>query len=197
MTLPLEAICEALLWAAPAPVTVSRLAEVIGCPQADVAAALDRLAARYLNGEGGLEVQKVAGGFQICTRPAFAPYIEKLVRPRPQALSQAALETLAVVAYMQPVTRADVEAVRGVNSEAALHTLLDKKVVQEVGRKDTLGRPILYGTTPDFLRLVGLDDVRQLPPLESFSEPAPEPTPVQPSTPDSGPPREPAEHSQL
>lgn len=134
-----------------------------------VTEAMEELERRYRASESALQVQKVAGGYQITTRPRFAPYIEKLVRPRPQPLSQAALETLAVVAYMQPVTRAEVEAVRGVDCEGVLRTLVERKLVREVGRRDTLGRPVLYGTTPEFLRLLGLDDLGQLPPLETWA----------------------------
>lgn len=140
-----------------------------GAAAGAVTEAMEELERRYRTSESALQVQKVAGGYQITTRPRFAPYIEKLVRPRPQPLSQAALETLAVVAYMQPVTRAEVEAVRGVDCEGVLRTLVERKLVREVGRRDTLGRPVLYGTTPEFLRLLGLEDLGQLPPLETWA----------------------------
>lgn len=165
----LVAVCEALLWASPGPVTATQVAALTGAPAGEVAAAMEALEGRYHAAGSALQVQKVAGGYQITTRPRFAPYIEKLLRPRPQPLSQAALETLAVVAYLQPVTRADVEAVRGVDCDGVLRTLVERRLVREVGRRDAVGRPILYGTTPEFLRLLGLEDLGQLPPLDTWA----------------------------
>jgi len=171
-TLPpeeLPVIWEALLWASPAPVTVDQVARVTGATPDEAGEAIEALEQRYRASGSALQVQKVAGGYQITTRPGFAPYIEKLLRPKPQPLSQAALETLAVVAYMQPVTRAEIESVRGVDCDAVLRTLVERKLVREVGRKDVVGRPILYGTTPEFLRLLGLEDLGQLPPLDTWA----------------------------
>jgi len=165
----LPAVCEALLWASPAPVSAQQVAEVTGATPGEVEAALASLEERYRSAGSALQVQKVAGGYQVTTRPEFAPYIEKLLRPKPQPLSRAALETLAVIAYLQPLTRAEIEAVRGVDCDAVLRTLIERKLVREVGRKDALGRPILYGTTPEFLRLLGLEDLGQLPPLDTWA----------------------------
>jgi segregation and condensation protein B len=164
----LPAVCEALLWASPSPVSPEQVAQVSRAEPEQVKAALALLEERYRSGSA-LQVQRVAGGYQITTRPEYAPYIEKLLRPKPQPLSRAALETLAVVAYMQPLTRSDIESVRGVDCDAVLRTLSERKLVREVGRKDTVGRPILYSTTPEFLRLLGLEDLGQLPPLDTWA----------------------------
>jgi segregation and condensation protein B len=150
-------------------VSAQQVAEVTDTSLREVEAALASLEERYRSRGSALQVQKVAGGYQVATRPEFAPYIEKLLRPKPQPLSRAALETLAVVAYLQPLTRAEIEAVRGVDCDAVLRTLIERRLVREVGRKDALGRPILYGTTPEFLRLLGLEDLGQLPPLDTWA----------------------------
>lgn len=165
---PPEAVWEALLWASPLPLHPDQVASLAAISREEAAQALERLRERYDRAGGGLEIQKVAGGYQICTRPELASYVEKLLRPKPQPLSQAALETLAIVAYLQPVTKAEIENIRGVNSDGVLRTLLERKLVREAGRKDTVGRPLLYGTTTEFLRYLGLEDLGQLPPLESF-----------------------------
>lgn len=165
----LVAVCEALLWASPAPLTAAQVAALTAAPEGEVARAMDALESRFRASGSALQVQKAAGGYQITTHPRFAAYIEKLLRPRPQPLSQAALETLAVVAYLQPVTRAEVEAVRGVDCDGVLRTLVERRLVREVGRKDSVGRPVLYGTTPEFLRLLGLEDLGQLPPLDTWA----------------------------
>lgn len=161
----LVAALEAILFAAPEPLAPDQLAQVLGVEAPLVQAALRRLAEHYDGGGHGIELQRVGGGYRLVTRPRFAPYVARLNRPRRVVLSHAALETLAIVAYRQPVTRAEIEALRGVGSESPLATLLEHGLVQEVGRKEAPGRPILYGTTRRFLEYLGLNDLAELPPL--------------------------------
>ena len=113
---------------------------------------------------------EIAGGWQFLTQPEAAPYIERLYKPRAQQLSKAALETLAIVAYRQPVTRAEIDNIRQVKSDAMLAKLMEKTLVKEVGRLDAPGRPILYGTTQEFLAAFGLVSLQELPPLADIDE---------------------------
>jgi len=123
----------------------------------------------YVREERGLLISEVAGAFQLTTRPEHLPYFEKLAfQPQHATLSQAALETLAIVAYRQPITRAGVEEIRGVKSERAIHTLTGKQLIKEVGRAEGPGRPILYGTTKEFLEYFGLRSLDELPPPPAF-----------------------------
>jgi segregation and condensation protein B len=119
----------------------------------------------------GLQLVEVAGGFQLVTRPDYAPWIKRLDRARSvPKLSRSALESLAIIAYKQPIVRTDIEQIRGVETSSVLRTLLERKLVRMVGRKDSPGRPILYGTTKTFLQHFGLRDLSELPPLREFTE---------------------------
>lgn len=158
---------EAVLFVATAPLSVRRLAEVLELEVPLVEAALAQLQVR-LDETRGLELRRVAGGYQLVTRAAHAAAVARLGPVRRVSLSSAALEVLAVIAYRQPVTRAEIEAVRGVNSESTIRTLLDYGLIEEAGRKDAPGRPILYATTQRFLETFGLNDVSELPPLEAI-----------------------------
>jgi len=163
----LRAAAEALLLAASAPLTAATVAEALGLEPPAAEELLRRLADEYRREGRGYEVQEVAGGFRLTTRPELAPLIQSVIRRDQTAgLSHAALETLAVVAYRQPVTRAQIEQIRGVNSEWVLGVLLERDLICEVGRAQTLGRPILYGTTHRFLEHFGLRSLEDLPPLE-------------------------------
>lgn len=162
----LTALLEAMLFAAGRPVTIGELAAAAELSPEDTELVLAELK-RTLAGEGrGLVLREVAGGVQLFTRPEFAPYIRRLLQPpeRPR-LSPAALETLAIIAYGQPITRLEIEAIRGVRVDQVLVTLEERGLITEVGRKEGPGRPILYGTTPAFLRALGLKSLDQLPPL--------------------------------
>ncbi len=159
----LRCALECLLLASGGPVPVRRLADALQCTEEEAQELLSELQGEY---EGrGLMVQAVAGGYQLCTRPEYAEYVTRLVASQVEPLSKAALETLAVVAYRQPVTRAEVEAVRGARSDHHLRRLLDRHLIREVGRKPGPGAPILYGTTELFLRHFGLRDLQDLPPV--------------------------------
>jgi segregation and condensation protein B len=156
---------ECLLLVSGGPVTIDQLAAVLEIPPEEARLALDELGQEY--GDRGVQIQAIAGGYQLSTRPEFADYVQRFLRlDHREPLSQASLETLAIVAYRQPVTRAEVEAVRGVRCEHILERLLDRHLIREVARRSTLGRPILYGTSEGFLRYFGLRDLGALPPLQ-------------------------------
>jgi segregation and condensation protein B len=160
----LKPAVECLLFVAGGPVTVQRLSEALEAPPDAVQEALRELGEEYAG--RGLQVQVVAGGYQLCTRPDYAGVVQRFLGlDHRETLSQAALETLAIIAYRQPITRAEIEVVRGVRSEHVLERLIERHLVREVGRRPTPGRPILYGTTEGFLRHFGLKDLQSLPPL--------------------------------
>lgn len=130
-----------------------------------------RLEREYASEERGYQLEWVGGGVRLCSKPEFAPYIEELGRTvRSGQLSQAALETLAIIAYRQPITRPQIEAVRGVRTGAAISSLIDRGLIEEVGRSDGPGRPIMYGTTTEFLVRFGLNALSELPPIPEKSE---------------------------
>ena len=152
------------------PVSASHIARVLDQPAAQVAKALAELAADYSEQERGFQLREVAGGWRLYTHPAYHEKVEQYVLSwDTRRLSQASLEALAVVAYHQPVTRQGVNAVRGVNSEGVISSLVDKGLVREVGRDPNQGNAILYGTTRTFLEKFGLKDLADLPPLEEFA----------------------------
>lgn len=161
---------EALLFVSDEPVAASRVAKVLDVPVSDAEAALRALAAEYAADERGFQLREVAGGWRLYTHPAYHAYVEEHVLSwDTRRLSQAALEALAVIAYHQPVTRQGVNAVRGVNSEAVISSLIEKGLVRETGRDRNAGNAILYGTTRTFLERFGLKDLSELPPLEEFA----------------------------
>lgn len=160
-----QAILEAILLASPEPLTIKRIAEVMGMGEKDARILMEDLQKEYQQPGRGLYIQEVAGGFALTTRPEYAEYVEKLLQPRGKGLSHAALETLAIIAYRQPITKAEIEGVRGVKVDRSIETLLERRLIKELGRKDAPGRPMLYGTTKDFLQYFGLRDVSDLPPL--------------------------------
>jgi len=159
-----------MLFVSDEPVSVARIARVLEQTEALVAATLDALAEEYQRDERGFQLREVAGGWRLYTHPAYHEQIEAYVLSwDTRRLSQAALEALAVIAYHQPVTRGSVNAVRGVNSEGVISSLVDKGLVREVGRDRNQGNAIIYGTTRTFLEKFGLKDLAELPPLEEFS----------------------------
>jgi segregation and condensation protein B len=170
----LESIVESMLFAAAAPVGIQRLTEVLKGPSArEVRRAVESLTAHYDTHERGIRLVAVAGGYQFRTAPENNEWVRALLRERPARLGRATLETLAVIAYKQPVTRADIESVRGVDADSALSTLLAKRLIKIAGRKETVGRPLLYATTPEFLEVFGLKDLHDLPALKEIG-PVPE-----------------------
>jgi len=167
----LKAIVEALIFAAPEPITLKVLAKLLDTePREDIAAALAALREDYAR-PGGLQMVEVAGGYQIVTRPELNEWVRRLFHERTtQKLSVAALETLAVIAYKQPVTAPEIAEIRGVHTAGVVGTLIERKLVKVVGRKQVVGRPFLYGTTREFLTRFGLNDLSDLPKVEDMSE---------------------------
>jgi segregation and condensation protein B len=168
----LRAILETLLFVSHDPVTVDRLVTVLGnVTKFEVRQALETLKLDYEKSERGLQINEVAGGFQLATRPEYARWIKMLGKTKTSAkLSRSGIESLAIIAYKQPIVRAEIESIRGVETSGVLRTLLERKLVRIVGRKDVPGRPIMYGTTKFFLQHFGLKDLAELPPLREFKE---------------------------
>ncbi|MCR4420471.1 MAG: SMC-Scp complex subunit ScpB [Clostridia bacterium] len=163
------AALESLLFASGEALTVAELSQLLEADEAEVRELARELAAHYDREGHALTLLEVAEGYRLATRPEYREMLEKLFLPRSQRLSRAALETLAIVAYLQPVTKAQIEEIRGVRVEGVLATLVEKGLVQEVGRKEAPGRPVLYGTTRRFLDHFGLRDLGELPPLPEES----------------------------
>lgn len=164
---------EALLFAAGDPVPAKKIGEILGIAEEEVWRLVAQMQTQLRQPERGLVIMDVAGGLQLGTKPAFKAIIERLGRTPPATLSQAALETLAIIAFRQPVTKAEIEHLRGVKVDSAINTLLERNLIKELGRKDAIGRPILYGTTEYFLRAFGLKSLQELPNLMShFTCPA-------------------------
>lgn len=164
----LKSIIEGLLFlAGEEGLSVKQLAEVLEQRNEIIVDALDDMKESFARAERGLQIVEIAGSYQLTTRKEHAPYFERLAySPSRASLSKAALETLSIVAYRQPITRIDVEEIRGVKSERAIHTLVNKDLIEEIGRAETIGRPILYGTTKSFLDYFGLASLSDLPHLE-------------------------------
>lgn len=155
-------IIEALIFAAPRPVSCSELGEILEIDKQTVERLVEQLAETY--SERGIIIRRAAGGYQFVTAPKLGGWVEKLGRPVINSpLSLAGLETLAIVAYQQPITKSEIEQIRGVRSDSAINTLLERELIEEVGRKDGPGRPILYGTSEKFLLHFNLDGLHQLP----------------------------------
>jgi segregation and condensation protein B len=167
-----KAIVEALVFASPQPLTPREIGQVLGgVPKETWEKALEELAAAYADDSRGLQLVEVAGGYQITTRPEYNDWVRELLDPRaPNRLSIQALETLAVIAYKQPVTLPEIIELRGVKSGGVLKTLLEKRLIRITGRKEVVGRPMLYGTTKEFLLHFGLKDLGELPKIEEFAE---------------------------
>jgi segregation and condensation protein B len=166
----LKPLLEALLFGADGPLRCERLAEVLDVERGAVLVGLQALAAEYGAQGRGFYLEEVAGAYQLRTRPEYADYLRRLGRTRVFKFSRPALETLAIIAYRQPVTRVEIEYLRGVDSGSVLKTLLDKHLVRILGRKDVPGKPSIYGTSREFLELFGLPDLAALPTLKEFSE---------------------------
>lgn len=163
----LAAAVECLLFVAGEPVSFVEMARALDCDAVTAEEALRELQLRLGETGSGLQVVAIAGGYQLATRPHYAEPIGRLLTRGGSKLSRAALETLAIIAYRQPTTQPEIEAVRGVASGSVLKTLVERRLVTEAGRKQTVGRPILYATTPDFLHYFALSDLEELPPLEA------------------------------
>jgi len=163
-------ILEAVLFASDQPVGLATLVEVLGDRDAsETAAILADLRREYDSTERGVTLSEIAGGYQILSRKECSPWVERMLRARRKVrLSKAALEALAIVAYRQPITKVEIDSIRGVDSAGVLHTLLERNLVTIKGRSKSVGRPLLYATTPDFLSYMGLRDLDELPELKEL-----------------------------
>jgi segregation and condensation protein B len=168
----LKPVIEALLFVADEPLPFKQLCKILGdVPEEDVMWALSELVADYERRGSGLEAREIAGGWRISTRPQYHEFIRKYLKSRPSArLSLPALETLAVIAYKQPITIPEILEIRGVTSSSAVKTLLEKRLIVTKGRKETVGRPMMYGTSKEFLIQFGLKDLSELPSIEDFED---------------------------
>ena len=167
----LVALAEALIFVADEPITTKLIAEVLDEGRDSVQAAVEELRREYESRESGLQIREIAGGWQITTRTEFHDEVRRFLKTRPSAkLSIPSLETLAVIAYKQPVTVPEILEIRGVQSASAIKTLLDKRLIVARGRKETVGRPMQYGTSKDFLIQFGLKDLSELPSIEDFED---------------------------
>jgi len=164
-------ILEAVLFASDVPVTLNVLTQVLGDRSAaEVRAALAEMAAAYESEERGVILTEIAGGFQILSRKECAPWVEQMLRSRRKIrLSKPALESLAIVAYKQPITKVEIDSIRGVDSAGVLHTLLERNLVTIKGRSKGVGRPLLYSTTQEFLSYMGINEVTDLPELKELA----------------------------
>ena len=164
-------VVESLLFASGDPLTVKELTKATDTDSETVTIALNNLKQRYTLAQSSLQVVEIANGFQLATRPEYAPYIGKLLAPHANRLSKPALETATIIAYRQPCTQVEIEAVRGVGSDGVIKTLLERELITEAGRKSSPGRPLLYVTTPQFLHYFGLGSLADLPPIEEEDVP--------------------------
>ncbi|MEC2213985.1 MULTISPECIES: SMC-Scp complex subunit ScpB [Bacillus amyloliquefaciens group] len=166
-----KAIVEALLYAAgDEGLTKKQLVTVLEIEEVELAGIMEEVAAQYKEDDRGIELTEYADTYMLGTKKEFVPYLKKLIEVPSKGLSQASLEVLAIVSYKQPITRAEIEDIRGVKSERILHSLVSKALLCEVGRADGPGRAILYGTTPVFLEQFGLKTLEELPPLPENAE---------------------------
>jgi segregation and condensation protein B len=167
-----KAIVEGLLFAAgDEGLSLQQIASVLEIHEEQAKEIISALKEEYERGQRGIQLVELAGVFQLATKKEHAPYLKKLVEsPSSTSLSQAALETLAIIAYRQPITRAEIEEIRGVKSDKPIQTLMARALIKEVGRAEGTGRPILYGTTKEFLDYFGLKTLEELPPLPELQE---------------------------
>ncbi|HVG35105.1 MAG TPA: SMC-Scp complex subunit ScpB [Pyrinomonadaceae bacterium] len=164
-------IVEALIFVAEEPISIKALADVLKEDRGWIEIAVTELAKEFNARNGGLQLREVAGGWQFATRPEHHEHVRAFLKSRPSAkLSLASLETLAVIAYKQPITVPEILEIRGVQSPSAIKTLLDKRLIVAKGRKETIGRPMMYGTSKEFLLQFGLKDLSELPSIEDFED---------------------------
>ena len=167
----IKRVIEALLLVADKPITIDMVKEALGVEPREVRQAIDELQREYRDEKRGFQIKDLAGGFQFVTDPALTDVIRNFIQTKEKRrLSQASLETLSIIAYRQPMTKPEIEQIRGVNVDASLKTLLEKGLIRISGRKEVAGRPLLYSTTKDFLDHFGLGSLKELPQLADFKE---------------------------
>lgn len=163
-----KGILEALLFVAIEPLSIERLTQITEMKEETVKELLKEIQEDYTAPHKGLVIEEVGGGYRIVTRPEYMIYVEKLYKPQVNPLSQAALETLAIIAYKHPVTKAEIEAIRGVKADSVMATLLERGLVEDAGKKDAPGKPVLYGVTKKFLCYLGFNELSQLPQIDGL-----------------------------
>lgn len=164
-----KASLEALLFAAGEPVTVSAIVKTTEIPELEIKKLMDELISDYRERNSGILVAEIADGYQMVTNPDFSMWVKKFKNiNQTSKLSPPTLETLAIIAYKQPITKLEIDQLRGVNSDGTVKSLLDKRLIRIVGKKETPGRPFLYGTTKEFLQYFGLKNLSDLPPINDF-----------------------------
>jgi segregation and condensation protein B len=167
----IKAVIEALIFASDTPLALEKICMILSdVEKKEIKEAFEKIVLEYNERQGGICLQEVAGGFQFRTRTELSPWVKKLKSSKPHSLSPAAMETLAIVAYKQPIVKSEIESIRGVDVGAPLKGLLDKKLIRIVGRKDVPGKPIIYGTTRKFLEVFNLKDLLDLPNLRELKE---------------------------
>ncbi len=182
----LKPLVEAFVFAAEGPLTLDKLSQLLECSKSEIRQVVDALMTEYANGGRGFRLYEVAGGYQFRTVPELAPMLRKLTKEKSVRFSQAALETLAIIAYRQPVTRAEIEYLRGVDSGGVVKSLLERNLLRILGKKDVPGRPLLYGTSRQFLEFFGLRDLSDLPTLKDFASLDTELLEAEPLAPEEG-----------
>jgi len=163
--LKLKGYIEALLFASGNPINAKKIAQIIEVPSEQVEVLVDQLISEMNENSRGLTIVKVAAGYQLCTKPELSTIVKKLAQVQDSRLSSAAMETLSIIAFKQPITKQEIENIRGVKVDKVLTKLLERQMIKEIGRKEALGRPIIYGTTDEFLKSFGLNELQDLPPL--------------------------------
>jgi segregation and condensation protein B len=198
-----KAIIESLIFASETPLTLDRIKEATGENKKDLQRLISELMEDYERSPRGFLLAEVAGGYQFRTRPEYADWIKRLKKVKASGLSQPSLETLAIIAYRQPIVRTDMEKIRGVDSGGVLRTLLERKLIRILGKKDVPGKPLVYGTSPRFLEMFGLKDLSSLPTLKDLEalgpSPAELPIPIltdESAQPEGGEPQEPAQSAE-
>jgi segregation and condensation protein B len=166
-----KTIIECLIFTSETPLTIENIKDVVeDVSKKELKELIEELMQEYQNLKRGIFIREVAHGYQFCTKPEYAQWIQKLKKSKPYHFSQPTLETLAIIAYKQPVTKAEIEAIRGVDCTGVLKSLLEKKLLTILGRKDVIGRPFLYGTTSKFLEVFGLENLASLPAVEEIGQ---------------------------
>lgn len=167
----IQAVIEALLFAAGDPLPIGKICEILELDKKTAAGIINKMSDEYLSSSRGIIIREINNGYQLCTKPELFEYVKQLSQPRQkQGLSQAAYEVLSIIAYKQPVTKAQIEQIRGVSSDSAIGRLIERNLVTEAGRMDAPGKPILYGTTDEFLRAFGFKNTGDLPLLSISNE---------------------------
>jgi segregation and condensation protein B len=164
-----KAVLEVILFLSGEPITLSTIKDVIELPEPEIKRLMDELILKYREQNGGLLIVEIANGYQMVTNPEYSEWVKKFKGTQLSTkLSMPALETLSIIAYKQPIIKAEIEQLRGVNSDSAIKTLLEKRLIKVIGRKEAPGRPFLYGTTKEFLKYFGLKDLTELPTLKDL-----------------------------